>query len=108
MASEFITVARLRAEIASVLTRLSEHGPLYLTQRGQPRAVLVDVDEYRALLEQLEFLDDSLEVALARDRRDRGEKTRPLADVIKEGRPRTVSRRAPKPRARRAHARVSR
>lgn len=109
MASEFVTVARLRAEMADVLSQLGrDRGPLYLTQRGRPRAVLLDVDEYRALVEQLEHLDDSVEALLARERRERDEETaRPLAYVIRDRK--IALRRTPqKATARRARARVSR
>lgn len=106
---EFMTVARLRAEMADVLARLGRDGPLYLTQRGQPRAVLLDIDEYRVLIQQLEHLDDSLEALLARERRERGEETsRPLADVIGERRAGPPKRPAKRKAAQRAHARVSR
>lgn len=109
VANEFMTVARLRAEMADVLARLGRDGPLYLTQRGQPRAVLLDIDEYRILTEQLEHLDDSLEALLARERRERGEETmRPLADVISERRAGVPKRPAKRKTAQRAHARVSR
>lgn len=108
VANEFMTVARLRAEMADVLARLGHDGPLYLTQRGKPRAVLLDIDEYRTLVEQLEHLDDSLEALVARERRERGEETsRPLADVIRE-RHTAAPERPAKKAARRAHARVSR
>ena len=104
-----MTVARLRAEMADVLARLGDDGPLYLTQRGKPRAVLLDIDEYRVLIEQLEHLDDSLEALLARERRERGEETsRPLADVISERRAVPPGRPAKRKAAHRAHARVSR
>ncbi len=109
MAIEFVTVARLRAEMAKILAKLrKDHGPLYLTQRGEPRAVLLAIDEYGALIEQLEYLDDSIEASLARERREGGERARPLEDVIRErrqGRVRTAPRRS---RARPARARVSR
>ena len=104
-----MTVARLRAELAQVLARLGERGPLYLTQRGAPRAVLLDVDAYRALLEQLEHLDDSLEAVLARERREHGEETtRSIAEVIRDRRVAPAKRPPRKRQARRAHARVSR
>ncbi len=109
MANEFMTVARLRAEMAGVLARLGHDGPLFLTQRGRPRAVLLDIDEYRALVEQLEHLDDSLEALLARERRERGEETtRPLADIIRGRRAAAAKRPAKNRAAHRAHARVSR
>ena len=109
VAHEFMTVARLRAEMADVLARLGHDGPLYLTQRGKPRAVLLDIDEYRVLIEQLEHLDDSLEALLARERRERGEETsRPLVDVISDRRAVAPERPAKRKAAHRAHARVSR
>ena len=106
---EFVTVARLRAEMADVLTRLGrDGGPVYLTQRGQPRAVLLDIGEYRGLIEQLEHLDDSIEALLARERRDRDqETTRALADVIADRR-RGASTPPQKQAAHRSRARVSR
>lgn len=107
-AKDFVTVAQLRAELAGLLAGLDHDAPLYVTQRGQARAVLLHVDGYRALVEQLEYLYDALEALLARERRERGEETlRPLAHVIRE-------RAAPEPRppktrtARRAHGRISR
>src|SRR5437773_7206563 len=109
MANEFMTVARLRAEMADVLARLGHDGPLYLTQRGKPRAVLLDIDEYRVLIEQLEHLDDSLEALLARERRESGEETsRPLAEVIRKRRAAAPKGPAKQKAAHRAHARVSR
>lgn len=109
MADEFITVAQLRAEMATVLARLARtHGHVYLMQRGQPRAVLVDLKEYQALVDQLEYLDDSIEALLARERRARGEETaRPLDDVIRDRMAREAKHVKRVPR-RRARARVSR
>jgi prevent-host-death family protein len=109
VANDFVTVARLRAEMADILARLGrDRGPLYLTQRGRPRAVLLDIDDYRALVDQLEHLDDSVEALLARERRQRGEETtRPLADVIRDRK--TAPRRATKKATTTgARARVSR
>jgi|SRR6266508_289979 len=109
MSGEFVTVAKLRAEMAHVLARLGRGGgPLYLTQRGQPRAVLLDIDEYRGLVDQLEHLDDSVEALLARERREQGrETTRPLAEVI-EGRGRAPKYAPGKATVRRTRARISR
>lgn len=109
MAVDFVTVARLRAEMAGILKKLRRQGgPLYLTQRGEPRAVLLPVDEYRALIDQLEHLDDSIEALLARDRRERGEEdSRPLEQIV---RGRRGDRRASPTaqRGRRTRARVPR
>lgn len=108
MADEFISVAQLRAEMAKVLARLGKaHGHVYLTQRGQPRAVLVDVKEYRALIDQLEYLDDSIEAMLAQQRLDRGEETtRPFDEVVREIRARHAAA-ARKRKPLRGRARVS-
>lgn len=109
MADEFVTVARLRAKMADVLAGLGrDRRPMYLTQRGQPRAVLMDIGEYRSLIDQLEHLDDSIEALLARERRDQGqETTRALAGVIADHR-RGASAPTRKPPARGPRARVSR
>lgn len=74
MAIALVTVAELRARLADVLDGL-QHGPapLYVTQRGQARAVLLPVDAYETLLDQLEFLDDSLEALRAKERREAGQ-----------------------------------
>ena len=56
-----------------------------MMQRGEACAVLLDADEYRALMGQLEYLDDSLEVLKARLRRGSGKKrTRPWSEVKRE------------------------
>jgi prevent-host-death family protein len=109
MADEFVTVAQLRAEMAAVLARLAKaRGHIYVLQRGEPRAVLVDIKEYEALIDQLEYLDDSIEAILAEERFERGEeKAIPIEEVIRERMQREAKRvkRAPK---RRVHARLSR
>lgn len=77
VAVDMMAVAELRAQLSKVLEELQRRSqPLYITQRGQARAVLLAVAEYDALLEQLEYLDDSLEAFLAKERRARGEPTR--------------------------------
>ncbi len=86
MPIDLISVAELRTKLADVLDRIqSRERPLYVTQRGQARAVLIPVKKFEAMLEQIEFLDDSLEAMLARERRSKGlEKTRSLEEVIKD------------------------
>lgn len=94
---EMVSVAELRAELSSVLEKLQEaHRPVYVTQRGRPRAVLVSLDEYNALIERLEYLDDSIEGMLGEQRRLAGEKGRSLASYTEERRRRDarVPRRA--------------
>jgi PHD/YefM family antitoxin component YafN of YafNO toxin-antitoxin module len=109
MADEFVTVAQLRAEMARILARLGKaRGHIYLMQRGLPRAVLVDIKEYQALIDQLEYLDDSIQAILADQRFERGEeKALPVEEVIRRRMEREAGlvKRAPK---RRVRARVSR
>lgn len=85
VAVEVVSVADLRAQLSTVLERLQNaHQPVYVTQRGQPRAVLVSYDEYNALIEQIEWLDDSLEGIAGEQRRLAGEKTRSLQAYLTE------------------------
>lgn len=83
MAVQIIGVAELRARLAEVLNELRRRGgPLYLTQRGRARAVLLAEGEYRRLIEELEDLSDALEVLKSRERRARGlERTETFSSV---------------------------
>lgn len=90
-----VSVADLRAQLSSVLEKLQRaHRPVYVTQRGQPRAVLVSFDEYNALIEQVEYLEDSLEGIAGEQRRLAGEKGRSLEAYLAERK----RKRAPVPR----------
>ncbi len=67
MPIDLISVAELRAALADVLDRIqTRERPLYVTQRGQARAVLISVKKFEALLEHIEWLDDSVEALKAR------------------------------------------
>jgi prevent-host-death family protein len=83
MAVELITVAALRARLADIIRQLeSSQRPVYVTQRGEAKAVLVGVESYHALVEQIEYLHDSLTVLEAKERRESGrERTRPWSAV---------------------------
>jgi prevent-host-death family protein len=65
VAVRIVGVRRLRDEIAAILEELSEAGAIIVTQRGEGRAVLMDLDRYNELLERLEYLEDSLEALQA-------------------------------------------
>jgi prevent-host-death family protein len=56
-----IGARQLRSELARVLNELDRVGEVVVTQRGRGKAVLVDFDRYNALLERLEYLEDSLD-----------------------------------------------
>tara|TARA_B100001971_G_C17779095_1_gene328832 strand:+ start:117 stop:383 length:267 start_codon:yes stop_codon:yes gene_type:complete len=59
MATKIITVSELKTTLAAVMGRLEAQGlPVYVTQHGKPKAVLVSYPEYEALLEKLDDLED--------------------------------------------------
>lgn len=52
-------LAEVRAHITAVLTQVQRtRRPVVITQRGRSAAVLVNVEEYEALLDRLELLQD--------------------------------------------------
>ena len=59
MAIKIVTVSELKTKLASVLAQL-DGVPVYVTQHGKPKAVLVQYEEYEALLEKLDDLEDAL------------------------------------------------
>ncbi|MDO8667131.1 MAG: type II toxin-antitoxin system Phd/YefM family antitoxin [Gemmatimonadales bacterium] len=64
-------LAEFRANLAAVVTQVRRTGrPVVLTQNGRSAAVLVNVQEYEALLDRLELLQDirQAEAQLARGR----------------------------------------
>ena len=59
MATKFVAVSELKANLATVMAQLEAQGvPVYVTQHGKPKAVLVSYPEYEALLEKLDDLED--------------------------------------------------
>lgn len=59
-------VRQLRDELASVLDELSTVGEVVVTQRGEGKAVLVELQRYNDLIERVEYLEDSLDALEAR------------------------------------------
>lgn len=101
MAIDLVSVTDLRARITDVMEELQRaRRPLYVTQRGQARAVLLSVAEYNALIEQLDYAGDSLEAALARERLAAGEKARPFEDDERDREKRGVAPRRNPPKMR--------
>jgi prevent-host-death family protein len=61
MTVHITTVSELKAKLAGLLAGLeSGAGPVYVTQHGKPRAVLVRYEDYEALYEKLDDLEDAL------------------------------------------------
>lgn len=61
MSVEVIGTRQLRDELATTLERLGEVGEMVVTQRGEGRAVLVELERYRQLIDRLEYLEDTVD-----------------------------------------------
>ena len=61
MAVTVVGTRQLRAELASIIERLSDADDVVITQRGEGRAVLVGLERYNQLIERLEYLEDTLD-----------------------------------------------
>jgi len=61
MATRIVTVSELKVRLGALMAELETLGvPLYVTQHGKPKAVLSRYDEYEALLQKLEDMEDLL------------------------------------------------
>lgn len=66
--ARLIGVNELRSHLGKELERLREAAhPLYVTRRGKPAGVLVDVETYEDLLDRIEYLEDSIVAMEARE-----------------------------------------
>ena len=63
MTTRIVTVSELKVKLATLIADLEEQGiPLYVTRHGKPKAVLARYDEYEALLQKLEDMEDLLAI----------------------------------------------
>lgn len=54
-------VSEFKTNLAGVIAQLdSDNIPIHVTQHGKPKAVLVQYEEYEALLDRLDDLEDAL------------------------------------------------
>ena len=61
MTIKILTISELKTKLAGVVAHLDAGGvPVYVTQHGKPKAVVVRYEEYEALLEKLDDLEDAL------------------------------------------------
>lgn len=61
MATRIVTVSELKVRLGALMAELEEQGvPLYVTRHGKPKAVLARYDEYEALVQRIEDMEDLL------------------------------------------------
>lgn len=61
MVTRIVSISELKTNLAMLIGRLDTEGvPVYVTQHGKPKAVLVKYDDYEALQEKVETLEDLL------------------------------------------------
>ena len=66
--AKFITAEDLRSRLGRELDALRDTSDaLYVSKRGRLSAVVVDSEHYAAMLDRLEFLEDSLAALTARE-----------------------------------------
>jgi len=76
-------VSEVRKKLSALLPKLAE--PLFVTQHGHVKAVMLGIDRYNSLVEELEDARDDRDAELAKavaGARTAG--TVPLADVLRE------------------------
>jgi prevent-host-death family protein len=72
MATKIMPISDLRRNAGEVLNAVREGGDvIYITQHGRPAAVLVDYEQYEAMLAQLEDLADLTAIDAAADEPER-------------------------------------
>jgi prevent-host-death family protein len=72
MTTKIMPISDLRRQTSQILRVLKEEGDVvYITQHGRPAAVLVDYEQYEALLAQLEDLTDLASLDAAADEPER-------------------------------------
>ncbi len=61
MPTRIVTVSELKVKLGALMAELEGQGiPLYVTQYRKPKAVLARYDEYEALTQKVEDLEDLL------------------------------------------------
>ena len=79
---KIIPVSEARPNLAALVDEANQEGePCFITSRGRVKAVLLGIEEYEALRERLEDLEDSIDVLRARVA---NEPSRPYEDFLKD------------------------
>jgi antitoxin YefM len=86
--TDVLPVTEFRANTSAFLAQLrSNKRPIVLTQNGRSAAILLDVDEYESLLEEIALLQD---IRVAEEQVARGEGL-PHEDAVRELRSRLAT-----------------
>ncbi len=68
MATKIMPVSDLRRQTSSVIKAVrEERDVVYITQHGRPAVVMVDYEEYEAMLERLEDAADRADLIASQD-----------------------------------------
>jgi prevent-host-death family protein len=61
VAVKILGTRQLRDELASVIDQLDELEEVVITQRGEGRAVLIELERYNQFQDRLDYLEDTLD-----------------------------------------------
>jgi PHD/YefM family antitoxin component YafN of YafNO toxin-antitoxin module len=65
MSMTILPSGQMRSKIAAVLNKLCKNRkPVFITRYGQPEAVLLSMERYKAMLDLLEDREDELDMVL--------------------------------------------
>lgn len=77
-----IPISEARPRLANLVAEASQtREPWFIASRSKIKAVLLGIEEYEALVERLEDLEDSLEILRSRLE---GEPSRPIDEFIRD------------------------
>lgn len=80
---EIVSVAKAKAHLSQLLKEVCQGKVYEVINRSEAVAVIISVDHYKALLEQIEDLEDGISV-LEAELEDYGKPTMPFEEVMKE------------------------
>lgn len=77
------TISDLRYKAREVLQRLREQ-PIVLTQRGRPRAVLLDYEAYNEMTERQQVLEEARDAFLLQRATETAQKYLPFSALVEQ------------------------
>ena len=70
MIPEIVSVAKAKAHLSELVKEAREGKVFEVINRSQPMAILLGVEEYKALLEEIEDLEDAMAILQGKLERD--------------------------------------